>query len=70
MSPKNHKRLSYAAIAAALALAKPGPQPDAGMLHAAVYTWKEATLNVADVLGAGNPRFNRKRFLDAAGVTA
>lgn len=63
-------RIPYKHIAAALAAAQPTRQfaSDAGAFNAATYAWKEATLNVTDVLAAANPKFDRRRFLTAAGV--
>ena len=56
------RRISYAGIAAALAVNKP-------MLHDYAYlTWKATVLSVADVLAARNVKFDRKRFLLAAGA--
>lgn len=54
------RRISFAAIAAALAINKPTP-----ILNA---QWTNIVYDIADVLGASNPKFNRKRFLLAAGA--
>lgn len=64
----SHKRLSYAAIAAALAISK--PQNLNGHNHDILLTeqWTRLVMALADVLANGNVRFNRKRFLTAAGV--
>lgn len=65
----SHRRLSYAAIAAALSLAKPnGRASSADGNASANFAWRETVLNLTDVLQAGNLKFNRKRFLLAAGV--
>lgn len=64
----NATRLSYAALASALRAAKPFHQTSAGQQSAALFVWKDTALNIADVLGKGNTKFNRKRFLLAAGL--
>lgn len=61
----SHKRLSYAAIASALAVNKPMVGDHNSYAY---YIWMTTVHALVDVLANGNVRFNRKRFLLAAGV--
>lgn len=58
------RRISYAAIAAAFAINKPVRHERPSGFE----QWKTDVLAIADVLQTSSPKFNRKRFLTAAGV--
>jgi len=64
-------RRDYVKLAAAFAIVPnftTTVTTDAGERQAALLAYRESVLNVADVLQADNARFDRKRFLEAAGV--
>jgi len=56
-------RKDYIAIAAAFRVERPG-KVDASLY----YQWHKDLLSITDVLQYDNPRFNRERFLRAAGA--
>lgn len=64
-------RKDYVLIAAALFTARMQVE-DIGPAHRAIVlrAFDEATRKLADSLGSDNPRFDRERFLKAAGVVA
>lgn len=57
-------RKDYVKLAAALLDSKPGP----GCPGAAITQFFYSVYKIADALQADNPRFNRERFLLAAGA--
>lgn len=57
-------RLSYEAIAAAFAINQPAHLSFSNRYE----QWRRDVLAIADVLGASSTKFNRKRFLVAAGA--
>lgn len=62
-------RRDYVKLAAALAVTAPnGDYRNASAAEAATETWRYTVHAVADVLQADNPRFNRAKFLVAAGA--
>lgn len=61
-------RRDYVLLAAALAAAARNLK-DAGITdHSAHVAWCDCAASVADALAKDNPRFDRERFLTAAGV--
>lgn len=60
-------RKDYVALAAALAVNKPRAN-GAAPVDAATEVWKRTVHSVADTLAFENARFNRRRFLEAAGI--
>lgn len=66
-------RRDYVRIAAALALARPTDEPrNGGDLSrlAAGMAWRACIAEVSIALAADNPRFDRERFMRAAGGAA
>lgn len=62
-------RKDYQLIADALRHARPLAPPSTSILRAAHYTLDSAARHLAEALALDNPRFDRERFLKAAGVT-
>lgn len=56
-------RQHFEAIAASLKLSRPSADDN----FPALMGWRAAMTAVADALGDFNPRFDRKRFIDACG---
>lgn len=61
----NATRISYKNIAAALLFERP-PYNEVGEVGWDI--WKRTVFALTDALQAGNPHFNRARFLEAAGA--